>query len=300
MFICPVTKRTIERIDNTYLVYNLIQHSNVFPPEIVDLIFKILFYNGCMVLASGTITNFNNICKRQFAIFISFPFNTKNILQKKLIYPHLLSFIIHKNIKKIDSDSFYKCEYIKNINLPSHILHISNNVFNSCKSLTSIKLPKNLKYLGDRVFMNCINLKNLVLNENLEYIGSFIAINSIIEEIILPKSLKVIDRYCFHNIENLKSIKIQKKFRVNHINHSYWDDKNEDYIVQNSNNNDFLIINTGAFWCNLIDLEKISLPMSRDDITVFLWDNIFPKDTFNWTENIIDLGNGEKEYIYTK
>ena len=299
MIICPVTKRTIERVDNTYLVYNLIQSSDVFPPEIVDLIFKILFYNGCMILASGTIVEYETISKRSFTIFISFPFNIKNILEKKLLYPHLLSFIIHKNIKKIEVGSFYKCEYLKNINLSDNITYIGNNAYDSCKGLVSVNLPKNLKYLGDRVFMGCINLKELVLNENLEYICSFIAINSMIEEIILPKSVKVIDRYCFYNSNNLKSIKIQRKFKVNHLNQSYWDDKNDDYRVQNSNNNDFLVINIGAFWCNIINLEKISLPMSRDDITEFLWDTIFPKDTFNWNENIIDLGNGEREYVYT-
>ena len=50
MSICSITRRTIERVDNTYLIYNLIQDSNVLPSEIVDLIFEILFYQGCMIL----------------------------------------------------------------------------------------------------------------------------------------------------------------------------------------------------------------------------------------------------------
>lgn len=297
MIICPVTKRTIERVDNTYLVYNLIQSSDVFPPEIVDLIFKILFYNGCMILASGTIVEYETISKRQFTIFISYPFNTERVLKKKLIFPNLLSVIIHKNIKKIDTNTFYGSELLTNTGFHDDIIHINHNAFEGCRKIQEIELPKNLKYLGDRVFKNCINLKELVFNENLEYLGVFIIMNTQIEHIILPKSIKVIDRYCFNNSNNLKSIKIQRKFRVNHLNESYWDDKNDNYRV---NNNDVLVINTGAFWCNTINLEKISLHMSRDDITEFLWNHIFPKDTFNWNETIIDLGNGEREYVYTK
>lgn len=297
MFICPVTKRTIERVDNTYLVYNLIQHSNVLPPEIVDLIFRILFYNGCMILASGTITNFNNICKRQFAIFISFPYNTETVLKQELIYPNLLSVIIHKNIKKIDSNSFYNSQKMKEPIFPESIIHINHYAFESCKKFQRIVLPKNLKYLGDKVFINCINLKEIMFNDNIEYLGGYIIMNTQIEDIILPKSLKVIDRHCFYKCDNLKSIKILNKFKVNETHYSFWDEKKETYY---NGLDGFMIINTGAFWCNTHSLEKIILPLSREEITEKDWDSIFPKDTFNWTENIIDLGNGEKEYIYVR
>ena len=125
MSICSITRRTIERVDNTYLIYNLIQDSNVLPSEIVDLIFEILFYQGCMILASGTITLFNNISKRKFAIFISYPYNNNSVLDNIITYPNLQSVIIHNNIKKIEINSFYNCQYMKEP-LPESIIHINH------------------------------------------------------------------------------------------------------------------------------------------------------------------------------
>ena len=125
-------------------------------------------------------------------------------------------------------------------------------------------------------YLNCINLQEIIFNDKIEYLGGYIMMNTIIENIVLPKSLKVIDRYCFYKCENLKSIRILNKFKVNETYYSFWDEKKETYFYDQ---NGFMIINTGAFWCNTNSLEKIILPISRNDITEKDWDGIFPKDT---------------------
>ena len=62
----------------------------------------------------------------------------------------------------------------------------------------------------------------------------------------------------------------------------------------------YSIINLGAFWCNDSRLEKITLNIRKKRISEYLWNQIFPNDTYNWNESIIDLGNGGYRYSYIK
>ena len=107
-------------------------------------------------------------------------------------------------------------------------------------------------------------------------------------------------------MEYLKSIKIENKFSINCNDIQFWDDKNDDYIIQEHlsvikkpETNNILIIHQGAFYCNNDNLEKIIIYKSRKEIGEDNWNYIFPKDTFYWNENII-LKDGFDEYIYTK
>lgn len=301
MYVCPNVRKTINRVNNTYLIYNIIHNSGKLPPEIVEYIFSIIFLNGCAILYDGTIVDTNINRNRGLIIFISYAFNTERVLKQELIFPNLLSVIIHNNISKIETNTFYGSELLTNPGFHDNITHISHYAFHGCKNLTTIELPKNLKKLGEKAFANCVNLKEIKFNDNIQYLGEYIIMNTKVENIELPKSVKVIDRFCFLRCEGIKSIKIHNKFRVNDMIHSYWDDKNDDFRLNNEeNNNEFMVINTGAFWCNNIELRKISLPMSRIEITEPMWNQIFPKDTYRWNEIIVDLGNGEKEYNYIR
>jgi hypothetical protein len=269
------------KTNNTHLIYNILIESKILPVEIINYIFNIMFDNGCAILYDRTILNEN-----------------ENNFSQQYYYPNLLSVMIPKNILSLDKCAFLGNKYLKNPNFHDDILRISHSAYENCDKISEITLPKNLKYLGDKVFKDCFNLTKFTLNENIQYLGQYILMNTKIEYLEIPKTIKVIDRLCFSDMSHVKHINILGNFRINDLKHSYWDDKNDEYVLNMDEG--YSIINLGAFWCNDSKLEKITLNIRKKRISEYLWNQIFPKDTYNWNENIIDLGNGIYRYSYTK
>ena len=63
-----------------------------------------------------------------------------------------------------------------------------------------------LKKIGESAFWNCSLLRNINLPEGLEYIGEHCFLESGLESIALPLSLKIIEKDAFYKCRNLKSV----------------------------------------------------------------------------------------------
>lgn len=65
----------------------------------------------------------------------------------------------------VSSQSFYYCQNLSTVKLPTNVSNISYNAFSSCSSLKEIDLSANLglNYLGDHIFYNCSNLSKVIL-----------------------------------------------------------------------------------------------------------------------------------------
>ena len=136
--------------------------------------------------------------------------------------------------------SFYLCENIKTIKIPSEITHIGNHAFDKCSSLLSIDLPNGLTRICESTFSGCTSLTSIVIpysvtviesqafyecknlaeitfgeNSKLEEIGpSAFASCEHLTNVILPEGVTSLGYYAFSECTNLISIRIPEGVTV--------------------------------------------------------------------------------------
>ena len=71
-----------------------------------------------------------------------------------------------------------------------------------------MKLPAKLKRIALRVFQDCKNLRRIELPGELESIGILCFCNSGLEEIELPRSLRVVHQKAFDDCDRLETIRV--------------------------------------------------------------------------------------------
>ena len=99
------------------------------------------------------------------------------------------SVTISQNINWIDSECFYgctaleevnfigvptdimdgafqNCTSLKSVDIPEGTINISKYAFNGCTSLESVSLPSTLKYIGYQAFMDCVSITEITIPEN--------------------------------------------------------------------------------------------------------------------------------------
>lgn len=73
--------------------------------------------------------------------------------------------------------------------------------FQECNKLTEVIFPDSLKRIDDSAFNKCENLEKADFPENLEHIGSYAFSNCPLKEILIPASLRSLERGAFRNTE---------------------------------------------------------------------------------------------------
>lgn len=125
----------------------------------------------------------------------------------------LKSVLIPSGVKGIGNHAF-ESSGIQSIVIPASVYGIAAGAFKNCKSLTHVEISGNNLVLGDRLyplFEGCDNLKSVIINEGV--IG--ILMNTfngkkLLETVILPNSLKVIEEKSFYLCTSLSSIVLPK------------------------------------------------------------------------------------------
>lgn len=143
-------------------------------------------------------------------------------------------------ITVIEAEVFSHCRSLQHISLPDSLVKINSYAFLDTKSLYEIQFPKKLKNIGKRAF--CYSgLKNVLLNnenditsigeccfrgcENLRYAGlsgtkikninyGIFSDCSVLDEILLPKTIRLICGKSFFNCSELETLTIPKKAEI--------------------------------------------------------------------------------------
>ncbi len=84
----------------------------------------------------------------------------------------ITSIVVPENITSLEG-TFYYCDNLEEVTLPSQLLTIGNSVFRHCIKLTDITIPSTVKTIDALAFNDCVSLNNVVLPEGLETIGEF-------------------------------------------------------------------------------------------------------------------------------
>lgn len=103
---------------------------------------------------------------------------------------------------------FAGCQALQNVTLPNSIERIGAGAFIDCKNLQLTSLPSQLTRVEDFTFMGCSSITQMQLHNRITHIGesAFNATN--LSEIVLPSSLKTIEREAFNSCPNLTEITI--------------------------------------------------------------------------------------------
>ena len=103
--------------------------------------------------------------------------------------------------------SFYLCEGITRVIIPSSATLISENAFQDCSHLASVSIPSSVKEIKYRAFMNCGNLQNVSFQNGVKTLGWGLFENcTSLKTITLPASLEKIDGDLFSGCSSLTSI----------------------------------------------------------------------------------------------
>ena len=142
-------------------------------------------------------------------------------------------------LKEIGDSAFYLCKALDNVQLPDKLSVIGDSAFAKCYNLKEISLPKSVKCIGCNPFLEIENLKISCLTENyiiengilysidrkkvicfigshdkiqipegVEIIGADAFNRSHITSVILPSSLRKIEKSAFSNCKELSEINI--------------------------------------------------------------------------------------------
>lgn len=106
--------------------------------------------------------------------------------------------IISEGITELGS-TFYSCENLETISLPSTLQTIGKSTFSGCIKLSEINLPEGLVSIGDYAFCDCFRIKNINLPESLTSIGrsAFHSCRAI-EKLVIPDRVTQIGEGAFN------------------------------------------------------------------------------------------------------
>lgn len=128
-------------------------------------------------------------------------------------------------------ESFYECEALENIHIPSdtgerafggcrnaktiviedEVTSLNHNVCAGCSSLKELIMPDSIERISMNSFVYCSGLKTIKFSKNLTYIPpwSFSRCSSL-KEVTLPEKLNSIGEYAFYSCDSLEKINFNK------------------------------------------------------------------------------------------
>ena len=219
------------------------------------------------------------------------------------------NYIIPDSVSNIGDGAFYKCEYLKSINIPDSVTNIGDYAFVGCESLTSINIPNSVTNIGRSAFCTCKSLNRINIQNGVTNIGksAFSACKSLtcikipnsvtnigndafsecssLTNINIPNSVTNIGDYAFGGCESLTNINIPKS--VTTIGEGAF--SNCHSLTSINIPNSATTIGKHAFWgCE--SLKSINIPDSVTNIGQDAFRNCKSLTSINIPNSVTNIG----------
>lgn len=119
------------------------------------------------------------------------------------------TYIVPKNITRLEHQCFKDCINLTSITLHNKINYIGDSCFQNCPKLKEIIIPDSVNYLGHSCFRDCINLTNVKLGNGFDVLHKSTFLNcKLLTKVIIPNSVKKHDENgeIFNGCYNLQTI----------------------------------------------------------------------------------------------
>ena len=122
-------------------------------------------------------------------------------------FVELLDISFYECLDKIDTNSFLKCDCLRNVNIPKNIKVIKDYAFAECENLKSIYISDGVEQINQRAFVCCKQLVYIRLPKNVNFFGGhqFIDCENL-ENVEIPEGTKRIPIQIFIGCKKLKNI----------------------------------------------------------------------------------------------
>ena len=119
----------------------------------------------------------------------------------------LTKVILPSSLTTIDENSFYNCTSLTSITLPQTVRFIGSSAFYGCKSLSQINLPQEITTIEGGAFERCSALREVTIPNKITKIASstFANCGSLVS-IFLPRNISTIESYAFEYCTSLTEL----------------------------------------------------------------------------------------------
>ena len=119
----------------------------------------------------------------------------------------LTKVILPSSLTTIDDNSFYNCTSLTSITLPQTVRFIGSSAFYGCKSLSQINLPQEITTIEGGAFERCSALREMTIPNKITKIASstFANCGSLVS-IFLPRNISTIESYAFEYCTSLTEL----------------------------------------------------------------------------------------------
>lgn len=160
--------------------------------------------------------------------YLTYSSNLKYIRKRAFASSQIRTGNLPENLSLIEDDAFSQSK-ITSLHLPSGLTKIGKSAFSGCNSITSVVIPGNVKEIESSAFSRCSKLEKVEIGEGVEEVGAGafsecrikdltipstlwkLGVSSFksnyITKLVLPNTIKEIDRGCFLQSYYLESIK---------------------------------------------------------------------------------------------
>ncbi len=147
-------------------------------------------------------------------------------------YSEIKTLVIADSVTSIGTYICSSCKALTSVSLPDNINELEGT-FSSCSSLHEVKLPEKLVTLGTGTFSGCKSLTGIELPEGLETIGVMCFMNSGLESISFPSTLKSIEREAFRDtaITEVSAGDYQQQVKLGNL--VFWGDSYQNVSLNN-------------------------------------------------------------------
>ncbi len=163
---------------------------------------------------------------------------------------------IPEGVTHVAKRAFYWNRSLEKIWLPESLTEFSGSMLGGCIALREVHWSKNLKRIGDSAFWGCESLHIETLPNTLEIIEETAFEGTLMDEIVVPKSVKKMQG-AFWGAKKLRKVNIQAPLTEIEKNTFYWCDELREVNIPEG----VTCIGDGAFFWNL-ELKDIMLPES--------------------------------------
>ena len=115
---------------------------------------------------------------------------------------------LNDGLEVLENDCFSYSD-IRHLVLPASVHSIGPKAFYECRCLESVDLraAHNLKELAEETFGQCKKLRRVLLNDGLETIGPRCFVNSALEEVVVPNSVRRVGDGAFDRNSYLERVR---------------------------------------------------------------------------------------------